>query len=126
MMGIVANGVIENEEEHRWKDCCRLQRRIFIAQFLLQPNTNLHALYKPSSFMFPTESTDRIDHTVHVWDWYILHVAVEFSEAVFDLIRVHLVMLAVAIPEHLQDRPCITVTVVGWIGFDVGFQNVKI
>ena len=74
--------------------------------------------------MLPTESTDRIDHTVHVWDRYILHVAVEFSEAVFDLLRVHLVMLAVAIPEHLQDRPCITVTVVWWMGFRMVFQNV--
>ena len=27
--------------------------------------------------MLPTESTDRIDHTVHVWDRYILRVAAE-------------------------------------------------
>ena len=73
--------------------------------------------------MLPTESTDSIDHTVHVWDRYILHVAVEFSKAVFDLIRIQLVMLAVAIPEHLQDRACITVAVVGWIGFYVLFQS---
>ena len=74
--------------------------------------------------MLPTESTDRIDQTVHVRDRYILHVAVEFSEAVFDLIGIQLVMLAVAIPEHLQDRPGIAVAVAGGIGFQVVFQNV--
>lgn len=41
--------------------------------------------YKPSSFVLPTEGTDRIDDTIHVCNWHILHVAVEFREASFDL-----------------------------------------
>ena len=74
--------------------------------------------------MPPTESTDRIDYSVHIRDWYILQVAVEFCEAVLDLLRVHLIMLAISIPEHLQKGTDIALTVVWWIGFDVGFQNV--
>ena len=76
--------------------------------------------------MLPTESADGINDTVHIRNRYILHVAVEFSEASFDLFSVHLIVLAIGIPEHFQNGLNIAVAVVWWIGFYVGFQNVKI
>lgn len=52
---------------------------------LCQPNTNLHTFHKSSLLMLPTESTNGIDHTVHVRDRNILQVAVEVCKAVSDL-----------------------------------------
>ena len=76
--------------------------------------------------MLPTEGTDGIDDTVHVRDRYILHVAVKFSESCFDLLRIQLVVLAIGIPEHLQNGMDIALAVVGWIGFNVSSQKIVI
>jgi hypothetical protein len=38
--------------------------------------------------------------------------------------REQFVVLTIGIPEHLQNRMDIAVTVVGWIGFYVVFQNI--
>ena len=87
-----------------------------------QPSLPLRSRF----FVFPTESTDRIDDTVHVRNSNILHVLVEFSEAGFDLLIVQLIVLTIGITEHLQNGMDIALAVVGWIGFDVSSQKIVI
>ena len=49
----------------------------------------------------------------------MLYVDVEFSEAVLDLLRIHLIMLAIGIPEHFQNGLDVAVAVVERIGFNI-------
>ena len=73
--------------------------------------------------MITAEGTDRIDNLIHLPERHPIHLLVQLIEVCFNLLVVIGTVFVVAFIEHSQNR--FTITVVGWVLLNVGFQGFK-
>ena len=74
--------------------------------------------------MIPAEFTDWVDNLIHLPERHSVHLLVELIEVRAVLFVIVGIVFVVALVKHGEDR--LTITEIRRLGFDIGFQSVKI